>query len=171
MHEQRPARHDGARRTTPHACTHRTSRRAARRDGRRRGCMAPAAAAARGAGGRAASARCDSRRRRRLRARAAMRGGGGGGGGGGARCMRCMHAWLRMHAWHPCMQHTSVRTGPAYTVRTAVGVVVQLYAYTGVRTYCGLYGEGRSAGVATLLVEVSLGRYRTATHDQAVRLL
>ena len=25
------------------------------------------------------------------------------------------------------------------------------------------YGEGRSAGVATLLVEVSLGRYRTAT--------
>ena len=42
-------------------------------------------------------------------------------------------------------------------------VVVQLYAYTAVRTYCGLYGEGRSAGVATLLVEVSLGRYRTAT--------
>jgi hypothetical protein len=69
------------------------------------------------------------------------------------------------------MQHTTVRTGPAYTVRTAVGVVVQLYAYTAVRTYCGLYGEGRSAGVATLLVEVSLGRYRTATHDQAVRLL
>ena len=68
-------------------------------------------------------------------------------------------------AWHPCMQHTTVRTGPAYTVRTAVvvGVVVQLYAYTAVRTYCGLYGEGRSAGVATLLVEVSLGRYRTAT--------
>ena len=60
----------------------------------------------------------------------------------------------------PRRRHEAQRT---YTVRTAVvvGVVVQLYAYTAVRTYCGLYGEGRSAGVATLLVEVSLGRYRT----------
>jgi hypothetical protein len=56
------------------------------------------------------------------------------------------------------------RAAPAWILRARVRLTVQAQRtrYTAVRTYCGLYGEGRTAGVATLL-EVSLGRYRTAT--------